>query len=76
LRGNDLPGAIAACMRGTLFESDWLQLDLSLDGTLPARSKDNPARRGWRLCRFANHDEAVQTLCALPGRGFHAPAIA
>jgi outer membrane protein len=33
-------------VRGTLFENDQLEVDLSLNGTLPANSKDNPTRRG------------------------------
>lgn len=33
-------------VRGTLFESDKVEVNLSVNGTLSAKSEDNPARRG------------------------------
>jgi outer membrane scaffolding protein for murein synthesis (MipA/OmpV family) len=33
-------------LRGLLFDSEWLELNLSLNGTLPTNSGDNPARQG------------------------------
>jgi outer membrane protein len=33
-------------VRSTLFESDKVEVNVSLNGTLPVKSKDNPARRG------------------------------
>ena len=40
-------------VRASMFENDWLQINLSVNATLPVSGKNNPARRGMENLRPA-----------------------
>lgn len=45
-RGKVLRARQSEGIRGVFFENNIMELDFSLDGTFPGKSKDNPAREG------------------------------